>query len=152
MRHPIQWLSADFKYNPSHCSMLRAWLLKVIGYHDPSFIVEQLHYIFCSDRYLLQLNTSFLSHDYYTDIITFDYTQGKNINAEVFISINRIKENAITYNEKFPIELRRVMAHGVLHILGYKDETKQQRSAMSQAEEDALRIYYHLKQEKIKHR
>ena len=90
-----------------------------------------INYIFCDDEYLLKVNQDFLNHDYYTDVITFDYVKGKTISGDIFISITRIKENAITLSDNdFERELIRVLAHGVLHLCGYKDKSEGDQKIM----------------------
>lgn len=96
-------------------------------------------YIFCSDEYLLQLNKEFLQHDTYTDIISFDYSLGDQIHGEVYISIDRIKENAKKLNETVENELHRVIIHGILHYCGYKDKQADEIEAMRNRENQALK-------------
>lgn len=97
--------------------------------------LDEIRYIFCSDEYLLQINRDFLQHDYYTDIITFDLSEGEATTAEVYISVDRVKENAITQNTTFKREILRVLFHGSLHLCGYKDKTKTQIQEMRDKEE-----------------
>jgi len=94
-----------------------------------------LNYIFCSDTYLHKINLEYLKHDTLTDIITFDYSEKKQISGDIFISIDRIKENALKFNQSTDIELNRVLIHGVLHLLGYKDKTPKEKETM-RAKED----------------
>jgi len=94
-----------------------------------------LNYIFCSDTYLHKINLEYLKHDTLTDIITFDYSEKKQISGDIFISIDRIKENAPKFNQSTDIELNRVLIHGVLHLLGYKDKTPKEKETM-RAKED----------------
>ncbi|MFV0531690.1 MAG: rRNA maturation RNase YbeY [Flavobacteriales bacterium] len=115
------------------------WIEKMVRLHQGK--IEQLHYIFCSDDDLLKINQDFLHHDYYTDIITFDNSIGKNIDGEIYISTDRVKENAQTFKVTFEEELQRVMIHGVLHLLGFKDKTTHQQEAMKQQENKALKAY-----------
>lgn len=93
-----------------------------------------ISYIFCDDEHLLQVNRDFLHHDYYTDVITFDYVRGKTISADIFVSLHRISENA-SLSEDFDSELLRVLAHGILHLCGYKDKTEVEISEMRQKED-----------------
>ncbi len=93
-----------------------------------------LTFVFCSDEYLLQMNNQYLSHDYYTDVITFDYTEEDQITGDIFISIDRVKDNAKALEIEFQKELQRVIIHGVLHLLGYKDKTKIEIRKMRQKE------------------
>ena len=81
--------------------------------------------IFCSDNYILDINQRFLQHDYFTDVITFDYCEGDRLNGDLFISIDSVRENAIEYGTEFPDELNRVIVHGILHLIGYDDHTEE---------------------------
>ena len=102
----------------------------------------ELQYIFCSDDYLLDINRQYLNHDFYTDIITFDLSQkGQSINAEIYISVDRVKDNAQEYNSSLKKELHRVIFHGALHLCGYKDKTPAQEKEMRQMEEKYLTLW-----------
>ena len=103
--------------------------------------LESLNYIFCSDAYLADLNKRYLNHSTLTDILTFDYSDSMKINGEVYISIPRIKENARIYNQSFDFELRRVLSHGLLHLIGYNDKTKSQKVEMRRKEEACLSLW-----------
>lgn len=102
---------------------------------EEGFKLGDLSYLFVSDEELLETNKAFLQHDYYTDIISFDYTMGKLISGEMHLSIDRIKDNANTYNNTFKDELHRVIIHGILHYCGYKDKTEEEQKTM-RAKED----------------
>lgn len=102
---------------------------------EEGFKVGDLSYLFVSDEELLETNKAFLQHDYYTDIISFDYTMGKLISGEMHLSIDRIKENAIGFSNTFQDELHRVIIHGILHYCGYKDKTEEDQKTM-RAKED----------------
>ena len=104
------------------------WISSVIS--EEEFREGEINYIFCDDDYLLKLNLEFLKHDTYTDIISFDYTVGKEINGDVYISIERVRDNANDFNVEFIDELNRVMVHGVLHYCGYKDKSEDEEKAM----------------------
>ena len=106
------------------------WIASVIK--DEGFNEGEINYIFCNDDYLLKLNVEFLNHDTLTDIISFDYTMGKEINGDIYISIERVKDNASDFDVNFDEELNRVMVHGVLHYCGYQDK--------SDAEEKMMRL------------
>jgi rRNA maturation RNase YbeY len=93
-------------------------------------ILGDISIIFVSDEYLLEMNQSYLNHDYYTDIITFDYCKGNVISGDLFISVDRVRENADTFNVAFLFELHRVMIHGVLHLCGYKDKSIEEEKQM----------------------
>ena len=102
------------------------------------FEVGEINYIFCDDAYLLKLNIEFLQHDTLTDIISFDNTMGKLISGDIFISVERVAENAKIFDVSFDDELHRVMIHGVLHYLGYKDKTDNEKKAMRNKENQSL--------------
>ena len=115
---------------PENCS---EWVGKLILNEEKK--VGNINYIFCDDEYLLKVNQDFLNHDYYTDIITFDYVKGKTISGDIFISLTRISENASILSSSFEKELLRVLAHGVLHLCGYKDKSDEEEKEM-RAKED----------------
>lgn len=102
----------------------------------------EINYIFCDDEYLLKVNQDYLQHDYYTDIITFDYVKGKTISGEIFVSLQRISDNASTLSRNYEEELRRVLAHGILHLCGYKDKTEAEELQM-RGKEDLYLAKYH---------
>jgi probable rRNA maturation factor len=99
-----------------------------------------LQFVFCSDDYLLDINVRYLDHDYYTDIITFDYSSGKIVSGDLFISIDRVKENALTLKQPFETELSRVLIHGVLHLLGYTDKGRIPQAEMRKKEDKYLSL------------
>jgi rRNA maturation RNase YbeY len=109
------------------------WLEKVAI--DENVTIQNLTYIFCSDEYLLDINIKYLDHDYYTDIITFPYKEGQEIEADLYISVDRVKENADEFNVDFHNELNRVMVHGFLHLIGYKDKTADDVALMRSKED-----------------
>lgn len=90
--------------------------------------------VFCSDNYILDVNMKYLQHDYFTDIITFDYCEGDKLNGDLIISIDTVRENAVTYGVSFDEELHRVIVHGLLHLIGYDDSTEEQRKEMRSKE------------------
>jgi rRNA maturation RNase YbeY len=108
---------------------------------NENFIPCKLSYIFCSDEYLWKMNKQFLEHDYYTDIITFDYVEGDNISGDMFISIDRIKDNANKFNVSCETELLRVMIHGVMHLVGYDDLTDEQEAEIHKKEDFYIDVY-----------
>ncbi len=99
-----------------------------------NLVLDELTLVFCSDEYLLEVNKSYLYHDYYTDIITFDYSFDTNVSGDLFISVDRVKENAESYNVSFINELSRVIYHGVLHLCGYKDKSDEDTIVMREKE------------------
>jgi len=98
----------------------------------------EITYIYCTDDYLLQLNIHYLNHHTLTDIITFDYSENAKISGDIFISVERIRENAETFSKSFNEELGRVMAHGVLHLVGYKDKSEEDKTRMTEKENQYL--------------
>ena len=105
------------------------WITETINLEEKS--IGDISFIFCSDDYLLEVNKKYLTHDYYTDIITFDYVEGGLISGDIFISIDRVKENAKLFSTSVENELNRVLVHGVLHLLGYKDKIKKDKTLMT---------------------
>lgn len=103
-----------------------------------------INYIFCSDEQLLKINIKYLNHDFYTDIITFDYRENDIISGDIFISIDRIKENSNINKSNFEEELNRVLVHGILHIIGYKDKSIEDSKLMREKENYYLNIYKNL--------
>ena len=124
----------DFKLQ--HETLLEEWICEVVRTHG--FTVGEINYIFCDDAYLHNLNVTFLQHDTLTDVISFDNTIGKLISGDVFISVERVADNAKEYSVSFDNELRRVMVHGVLHYIGFKDKTVSEKTKMTAAEDQAL--------------
>lgn len=116
------------------------WIKSIIKQHN--FNVGDINYIFCSDNYLLQINNQYLKHDHFTDIITFNYNFEKTVSADIYISIDTVHNNCLIYKVPFDNELRRVMIHGVLHLLGFNDHTTSQKLEMTTKEDEALSIFY----------
>jgi rRNA maturation RNase YbeY len=119
-------------------TQLENWIEKVVS--DKDFELGEVNYIFCDDEYLLKLNVEFLQHDTLTDIISFDNSLGKLINGDIFISIERVKENAKEYNVTFEEELHRVMIHGILHYMCLKDKSADEKMVMRKEENKALSV------------
>lgn len=115
---------------------LSNWIEKII--YDHGFELGEINYVFCDDAYLHKLNVKFLQHDTLTDIISFDNSLGKLINGDIFISVERVDDNAIDFNVSFEEELHRVIIHGILHYLGYKDKTDDEKAFMRNKENEAI--------------
>ncbi len=118
--------------------IIQKWISACIesyGYNE-----GELNYIFCDDEYLLKLNVEFLEHDTLTDIISFDYTMGKLISGDIFISVERVRENAQIFSQTIENELYRVMIHGVLHYMGFKDKTVEDKEIMRTEEDKCLAL------------
>lgn len=116
------------------------WTGRVIDSEEGT--CKQIDYIFCSDSYLLELNKKHLSHDTFTDIITFDYSDGKRIGGDIFISIDRVRDNAEIFKTGVEKELLRVMAHGLLHLLGYRDKTEVDKTEMRSKEDEKMKLFH----------
>ncbi len=122
--------------NESH---VRRWIKNSIiseNYHP-----GEINFIFVTNRQILDINRTYLKHNFFTDVITFEYNEGGSISGDVFISIDQVKENSIKYKTKFTEELRRVMIHGVLHLTGYSDKTPVEKETMRKKENEKLRNY-----------
>ena len=117
---------------------LKTWLENIILKEEKK--PGEINYIFCDDDYLLKVNRDFLNHDYYTDIITFDYVKGKTISGDIFVSLPRISDNSSTLSKNFEDELHRVLAHGILHLCGYKDKTEEEEKEMRSKEDFYLAL------------
>ncbi|MEX0273154.1 MAG: rRNA maturation RNase YbeY [Flavobacteriaceae bacterium] len=107
-----------------------------------SFLVNKILYVFVDDEALLDMNRKYLKHDTYTDIITFDYTSGKALTGEIFISMERVRDNAVDFDVEFEVELKRVVAHGVLHMMGYGDKTEMERVMMREKEVEKIKMFH----------
>lgn len=130
----ISFFEEDIHFKLKSKTQLRQWITDTI--RAEGFKLNELTYIFCSDNYLLNINRQYLDHDTYTDIITFDNSEGNNIvTSDIFISIERIRENAVNFNVPEITELHRVIIHGVLHLLGYKDKTPADKQKMTEKED-----------------
>lgn len=124
-------------------ALTKNWLEKLASDHGST--IAQLNYIFCSDEYLLNINQEYLQHDDYTDIITFPYQQGATVESDIFISLERVKENAAQFSEgDEKQELLRVIAHGLLHLIGFGDKKEEDVQKMRDAENKAIESYRQL--------
>jgi len=132
----IGFFSEDTDFLPADQEKLSQWIIKVIESEEKT--PGAVSFIFCSDEYLLRMNVEHLQHDYYTDIITFDYCEGTVISGDLFISVDRVRENASELRIPFEDELHRVMVHGVLHLLGYGDKTEAEQLTIRQKEDACL--------------
>ncbi|MGI9545809.1 MAG: rRNA maturation RNase YbeY [Flavobacteriaceae bacterium] len=118
----------------------KIWLDNVV--RSENYTVGSISYIFCDDDYLYNLHKGFLNNDSFTDIITFDYVQGTEVSGDIFISIERVKENAVKFDCSFNEELSRVMAHGLLHLMGYKDKSEEDIKMMRRKEDEKIRLFH----------
>jgi probable rRNA maturation factor len=130
----ISFFTEDLNYTLKHKTTIRRWISDTIS--SEGYQLSELNFILCSDDYLLRINQDYLQHDDYTDVITFDNAEElKTIVGDIFISIDRIKENAQKFNTTTLRELCRVMVHGTLHLLGYKDKSKNDKKLMTSKED-----------------
>lgn len=136
----ILFFEEDIKFSLNQKNKYKKWLKEVADHEN--FKIKELNYIFCSDEYLYQINQQYLNHHTYTDIITFDNSEEeKLIEGDVFISIERIKENALREKNSFEKEILRVMSHGLLHLMGYKDKDPKDKILMSQREDESISLF-----------
>lgn len=119
--------------------LVKSWLQSIAKSEDVD--IKRMNYIFCSDSYILKVNQDYLQHDYYTDIITFDLSESKAIESDIYISVDRVKENAIEFKSNTETELLRVIAHGLLHLIGYNDKSKDEQIIMRKKEEACLSLW-----------
>ncbi|EAP87761.1 rRNA maturation RNase YbeY [Croceibacter atlanticus] len=117
-----------------------SWLLSVIASEGKN--LGEINYIFCDDAYLLSINQQYLDHDTYTDIISFDTSEGNDLSGDIFISVERIQENAQQFNVSVDDELKRVLVHGILHFCGYKDKTDDEAKLMREKEDEKLKMFH----------
>lgn len=118
---------------------VKKWITDIIKAQGQK--VGDISYVFCGDDYLIQVNREYLDHDTYTDIITFDYVEGKIVSGDILISVDRVKENAQLFNTTFEQELHRVIIHGILHLLGQADKSDEDAAMMRKKEEAALALW-----------
>lgn len=134
----LNFFTEDTKMPDINKDKLSVWIQKVI--ENNNFSAGNINIIFCSDEYLLKTNQEFLGHDYYTDIITFNYCEDKVISGDIFISLCRVNENAEKFNTS-DTELLRVIIHGILHLVGFNDESEEEKQNMRSLEDMALTLY-----------
>jgi len=116
------------------------WITRTVA--SEGFQLNELNYIFCDDSYLHEINYKYLNHDTFTDIIAFDYSQDNEVGGDIFISVERVKENAEIFEVNVDIELKRVMAHGVLHMMGYNDKSDAEAKVMRKKENEKMELFH----------
>lgn len=134
----LRFFSEGLSFKLPHPRKTSSWLKEAIA--SEGYSSGELTFIFCNDTFLQSINKTYLNHEDLTDIITFDYSQDKVIGGDIYISIQRVKENALNYSVSFDDELHRVMVHGVLHLMGYKDKKKSEIALMRKKEEAYLSL------------
>ncbi|MDQ3392843.1 MAG: rRNA maturation RNase YbeY [Bacteroidota bacterium] len=136
----IYFFNEDINFSLKNKQKIKTWIKEIIAVEG--FQLVDLNFIFCSDNYLHQLNLQYLNHDDYTDIITFDKTDvAEKVSGDIFISIDRVFENASNFGMEKTQEIRRIIIHGVYHLLGYKDKSKQEKKLMTDKENEALSLW-----------
>ena len=136
----IHFFSEEIKFTLREKLNRKRWLKKIAT--NAGFKIKELNFVFCSDEYLYQMNRDYLKHDSYTDIITFDNSEKKgDIEGDIFVSIDRVRENAKTHTQEVETEMNRVLAHGLLHLMGYKDKTQEEVAIMRLKEEESIKLY-----------
>lgn len=134
----VRYFCEDIKFEFKNKQLNNRWLKMVAGSEVKE--LGDVSIIFCSDNYILDVNMKYLQHDYFTDIITFDYCEGKTLSGDLFISIDTVRENAREYGVEFEEELHRVIVHGLLHLIGYDDQTPEQQKEIHSKEDYYLSL------------
>ncbi len=134
----INYCNEDISAPKIQKRKINSWIKETIISEGKS--PGDLSFVFCSDNYLLGVNKQYLDHDYFTDIITFDYVENNVISGDIFISCDRVKENALEYKTGFENELSRIIIHGVLHLLGYEDKSEKEKLLMTKKEDFYLNV------------
>ena len=129
----IRFFSEDVPFNLKEKQKIKNWIKDAAK--NENKIVGDINFIFCSNNYLLEINKKYLNHDYFTDVITFDFCEGKMISGDIFISIDCVRENSVTYIQPFDKELYRVLIHGILHLCLYCDSTSSEKAVMRSKED-----------------
>jgi metalloprotein, YbeY/UPF0054 family len=136
----INFFTEGVSFNVKGKIDIRKWMHFVIKMHSKN--LGEINFILSSDDYILKINQDFLSHNYFTDIITFNYNEGISLSGDIFISIDTVRKNAEIYKVSFENELLRVMIHGILHLIGFDDRSMVDRDVMRNEENRCLDIYY----------
>lgn len=134
----IDFYNEDIEMPALDLSSVKEWINTIVDRNDK--LTGDVSFIFCSDAYLLKINQEYLNHNYFTDIITFNYNEGSKISGDIFISLDTVKANAIEYDVTFDNELYRVIIHGILHLIGFNDKTDDEQALMTSKENEALNI------------
>lgn len=135
----VNFFCQDIDFSLKNPRKTKSWILQSI--RSEKALCRELNFIFCSDNYLLEINQHYLNHDYFTDIVTFDNSEEEGcLEGDIYISIDRVEENAKTVSTDFDSELHRVMIHGVLHLLGFSDKTKAEKQTMRKKEDAYLSL------------
>ncbi len=136
----VSFFSEDIDFKLVNPLKTKKWLKNASI--SEGYELSQLNYVFCTDEYLLEINKQYLDHDYFTDIITFDNSEEDNqLEGDIYISVDRVRENAATFHTDFDTEMRRVLIHGLLHLAGHDDTSEALKTAMRAKEDEYLRVF-----------
>ena len=135
----IYFSTENLDFELENESRVKKWIITIVNAQNKR--VGNIGYLFCDDAYLINVNRTYLNHDTYTDIITFDYVEGNVVSGDIMISVERVRENAALFNSTFEQELHRVIIHGVLHLLGQADKSDEEAAEMRKREEKALALW-----------
>lgn len=134
----IDFFSEDIDFPAIDIERLEKWIFNIVKKHD--YFIGTISVVFCSDNYILKINREFLNHDYFTDIITFDYCENRNISGDLLISLDTVLSNSKQYETNFLNELHRVIIHGILHLIGFDDKTPESLAIIREEENKSLAI------------
>lgn len=135
----INFFSEKIRFKLSNSKKTASWIKSVIK--NEKCVLNSLNYIFCSDEYLKEINAQYLGHNTYTDIVTFNYNPSKGeLEGEIYISVDRVRDNAKTFKSDFQSEMHRVIIHGVLHLIGFNDKSKREKAVMREKEDTYLSL------------
>jgi probable rRNA maturation factor len=136
----VSFFSEDIDFKVVNPLKTKKWIKNASI--SEGYEISQLNYVFCSDEYLLEINKQYLDHDYFTDILTFDNSEEDNqLEGDIYISVDRVRDNAATFHTDFDTEMRRVLIHGLLHLTGYEDSSEALKTAMRAKEDEYLRLF-----------
>lgn len=135
---PVTYQTKDINFPKIKRRDTSIWIKEIAHIHRKN--VDEIAYIFCSDAKILEINKQYLQHNYYTDIITFDYSEGDSISGDIFISLDTVKSNSEKFKTNYTEELHRVIIHGILHLCGFKDKTPEDEQIMREKENEALKL------------
>jgi probable rRNA maturation factor len=136
----LKFFSEEIEFKVPQSAKTAKWIKSISQSED--YKIGELNYIFCSDEYLLEINRQYLEHDYYTDIITFDNSEEEGkLEGDIYVSVDRVRDNAVSMNVPFDVELRRVLIHGLLHLIGFEDSDDELKKQMRAKEDECLLLF-----------
>jgi probable rRNA maturation factor len=134
----IRFFTEEIDYSPKNKRILKNWIKEIVTSHRKS--CGDINFIFTNNKHILEINLKYLNHDYFTDIITFNYDEDSVIAGDIYISIDTVRQNSLNFSTTFTDEIHRVIIHGVLHLLGYNDQTEVDKKEMTKAEDKSLSL------------